>query len=324
MKRLKVFCFVLLVICGCEDSLGPLHVTMFYAPGGKGDRSWNDSGYMGLLESREKLGAKISEYAPVNDADAVDVVHHNLSLPLNNRRELVVTLAYTYTEIVNKLNCRLNGRKLLHFEERIDSCDNVKSVEYYTYAASFLAGVAAMKISETKKAAAIGGLRIPPVVEFIQGFKEGVEWAGGEVIEIQYIPANRDGFNNPEEGAIRAKKLYEKCDVVFPVAGSTGNGVIEYAKTLKDKYVIGVDTDQSWMGKNVVIGSVVKNLYKFIVQAAKEVEKDDFKGGHEIKGMDEGFSEFVVNELFADEITNELEQARQTAIEAEKAYVEKL
>jgi basic membrane protein A len=52
--------------------------------------------------------------------------------------------------------------------------------------------------------------------------------------------------------------MYEQgADIVYQVAGGTGLGVIQAAKQMR-RWAIGVDTDQSRLGPNAVLTSMVK------------------------------------------------------------------
>ena len=79
MRRILTLCAValmatLIVLPGCgggaptEDS-GALKVGMVFDVGGKGDKSFNDSAYRGLLHAADDFGVEHTEFEPGQDAD---------------------------------------------------------------------------------------------------------------------------------------------------------------------------------------------------------------------------------------------------------------
>jgi basic membrane protein A len=234
-------------------------------------------------------------------------------------RILIITIGSEFIGMVEDRTCLFNGRRILHLDQNLADCDGLKSVTFRTYAPSFLAGVAAMQVSTNKTAAALGGMDLPPVNEFMYGFKAGVEYAGGTVTYFDYIAEDFSGFNDPEKAKQLADQIYEDADVIIPVAGGSSVGVIDAAKEA-GLYTIGVDTDQSFLGIQVVIGSVTKNLMKTTSTTIIDLSHNEFLSGPVNTGMEEGGSDFVPNQFFADRFTDAVENARADAVAAEDVY----
>ncbi len=109
----------------------------------------------------------------------------------------------------------------------------------------------------------IGAIDIPVVRAFEVGFREGIEHVSPETpVTTNYISSLPDysGFNDPQNAFALAKKQYnDGVDVIFAVAGMSGNGVIR-AANVSGKFVIGVDSDQDHMAKGSILTSVMKRL----------------------------------------------------------------
>ena len=76
-----------------------------------------------------------------------------------------------------------------------------------------------------------------------------------------------------------ANKMYSSgCDVIFHAAGGAGYGVIEAAKEW-DKYVIGVDKDQSYLAPDNVLTSALKKVNVAISLVSKMAMDGDEIGG---------------------------------------------
>ena len=108
---------------------------------------------------------------------------------------------------------------------------------------SFLAGYYAGLMSESGIIGAVGGMDIPVINDFMVGYVQGAGEAGvpEENVLIQYA----GGWSDPAKGKELALTMYQQgADIVFQVAGGTGEGVF-YAAEEAGKWAIGVDSDQA-------------------------------------------------------------------------------
>jgi basic membrane protein A len=153
---------------------------------------------------------------------------------------------------------------------------NAAEVNFLPNEAAFLAGYIAAGISETGKVGVFGGIPVPGVTVFMDGYALGVErfnaenGAGVEV--LGWDPSTQTGlftfnFDNPADGQATASDLFDQgADTVFPVAGATSLGALDEAALRKaageSVRVIGVDYD--WVEvfgdrDRVILTSVVKD-----------------------------------------------------------------
>jgi basic membrane protein A and related proteins len=131
---------------------------------------------------------------------------------------------------------------------------NFVGLQYQEDQAGYLAGIVAASLSKDKSVAAIGGINlVPAVVRYIQGFEMGAKATNDKVkVHTGYVSTSdfTVAFNNPGEGKTYADQFLatNPSDVVFQVAGKTGNGVLESA-CAAGAIGIGVDVDQ-WLSLN--------------------------------------------------------------------------
>ena len=110
-------------------------------------------------------------------------------------------------------------------------------------------------MSKTGKVATYGGLNIPPVTIYMDGFWEGVQYYNKQnsknVKVLGWDEKNQKGgtFANSFTDANKGKQITQQfqqqgADIVFPVAGGTGVGSAAAAAASGGKLsVIWVDTD---------------------------------------------------------------------------------
>lgn len=151
-----------------------------------------------------------------------------------------------------------------------DAPDNVTGVGFRSNEASFLAGYVAAYKSKTGKIGFIGGMQGDVIDGFRVGFEAGARYYNEDIVVIAEWS---DSFTDKEKARDIAKGMFAKgCDVVFPAAGAAGQGAIEEAKS-QNKYAVGVDRDQSYLGEEVIITSVLKmadSAVEYVCLRAKE------------------------------------------------------
>jgi basic membrane protein A len=111
---------------------------------------------------------------------------------------------------------------------------NVFPMQFDTAQAAFLAGYLAAGYSHSGKVGTYGGLKIPPVTIFMDGFADGVAYYNQKhnksVQVLGWDKAKQDGsfandFASPPKGkAISDTLSAQGADVIMPVAGGTGLG----------------------------------------------------------------------------------------------------
>jgi basic membrane protein A len=134
---------------------------------------------------------------------------------------------------------------------------NVRELTYQTDEASFLAGYVAAGVTQTGKVGTFGGIAIPSVTIFMDGFVKGVEYYNaqkGTAVEVlgwdmeTQTGLFTEDFEAVDKGQqITQTLLDEGADVVMPVGGKIGLGAcaaIEAAGGADSGlYHIGVDKD---------------------------------------------------------------------------------
>jgi basic membrane protein A len=162
------------------------------------------------------------------------------------------------------------------------------ALSYQEDQAGYLAGMAAASASKTGTIGAIGGITLcGPCIRYIQGFKLGAESINPDiklvvswVTESDFVKA----FNDPVTGkSFGAQFLTQNpdVDVLFQVAGKTGNGVLDAACDA-GIWGIGVDVDQALSYPNAakcIITSATKSLALAVATDIKNIVAGTMKGG---------------------------------------------
>jgi basic membrane protein A len=166
-------------------------------------------------------------------------------------------------------------------------------LQYKEDQAGYLAGIVAGSLSEgkTKTIGAIGGINlVPAVVRYIQGYELGAKSIDPNInVKSAYVSTSDFGvaFNDPGTGKTFANQFIQTNhpDVLFQVAGKTGNGVLE-AACAAGIYGVGVDVDQ-WLSLsadttatyNCIVTSAEKHLSSSVEQTIQAIVAGTAAGG---------------------------------------------
>lgn len=199
---------------------------------------------------------------------------------LNEGCDVVITVGFGFTEDVHDLQYDYEGVRFICLDTEIeDPYYNVYSVTYDCYRAGFMAGYAAVKMGY-RSLGFLGGVAVPEVVNYGQGFVRGASQAAVELgiqenVSVVYGYANT--FAPDDIAYDMADGWYENgTEIIFSCGGSICEKVIQAANE-NGKKMIGVDTDQSGLG-TAVVTSAVKNVGFTVVDALTRVLNGEWDG----------------------------------------------
>lgn len=180
---------------------------------------------------------------------------------------------------------------------------NVLGQVYATDEAAFLAGYLAAGMSQTGILGTFGGINIPPVTIFMDGFVYGVDHYnaenGTDVTVLGWDTETREGlftnnFESLDDGRAYAQNLYDEgADIVLPVAGPVGLGSAALADELgtDQLMVIGVDADLHLSDPekgHVYLTSITKRMDATVRQVIEMTMNDQFEGGLIVGSLENG------------------------------------
>jgi len=259
----------LVSFAGAEGA--PLSVAVVVA-GGLGDRSFYDSANGGL----ERLKAEGFRGTVIECKEDASLFEQSL-IAAAESFDFVVAVGWEFWEPLEAVAPELPDSKFIFVDNELTGIDNVYAITYAENEGSFLVGYIAAKLSETGVIGAVGGEDNITINNFMAGYKQGAAYANPDIkVEISYTA----DYEDPAKGKEHALALYDKgADVIFQVAGKTGEGVFEAAKE-KGKYAIGVDSDQKYIAPDVIICSMIKEVGRSIYDAVtRYAESGIFPGG---------------------------------------------
>lgn len=250
------------------------HACMVTDTGGIDDRSFNASAWAGMQAAQ---GSVKSEYAPSTaEAD----YEPNLRAYVAKKCNFILAVGGLMGTATSKVAKENPTQQFAIVDSKLPET-NVFPMQFATEQAAFLGGYLAAGYSKSGKVATFGGLPIPPVTVFMDGFVDGVAYYNkAKSKNVQVLGWDKakqkgtfaDGFTDQNKGkAITNTFVAQGADVVFPVAGGVGLGAADVAKGSAGKVsIIWVDQDGCTSAAqycDVFLTTVVKNI-KDAVQTA--------------------------------------------------------
>ncbi len=263
--------------------------------GGVDDKSFNQTAFEGMQRAEEELGIKTKVLESQSDAD----FEPNINTFLNEGCDLIVTVGFLLGDATLAAAEANPDQKFaivdvdfFDFEAGEDiTLDNARELTFSTDQAAFLAGVLASGMSESGVLGTFGGINIPPVTIFENGFEAGMNWwnsEAGAAVELKgWSSAKQDGlftgdFEDLDKGKqVTQQLLDEGADVIMPVAGPVGLGAAEAARDA-GATMIWVDTDGCVSAADfcdLFLTSVQKKMDNAVFDTIKAALEDTFEGG---------------------------------------------
>jgi basic membrane protein A and related proteins len=268
------------------------HACMVTDTGGINDRSFNASAWAGLQAAKAQNSNINIEYTQSTaEADYTP----NLTAYAKKNCDLILAVGGLMGDATTAAAKANPAKKFAIIDAKIDQ-PNVFSMQFDTAQAGFLAGYLAAGMSKTGKVATYGGLKIPPVTIFMDGFVDGVKQydtaKGKNVVALGWDKDKQNGSfvpgQNPFTDQNAGKQISDAfvaqgADVILPVAGGTGLGTASAALASNGKYsVIWVDQDGCNSAQqycNVFLSTVVKNITDTVKDAAQKAADGSLQYG---------------------------------------------
>ncbi|UNX54197.1 BMP family ABC transporter substrate-binding protein [Georgenia sp. TF02-10] len=261
--------------------------------GGWDDQSFNQSAYEGLMRAKDELGIQESDAESQSDSD----YGPNVDAMVQEGCNLTIGVGFLLEDPIQSaaeanpdLNFALVDATFSDAENNPVEIDNAKPLVFNTAEAAYLGGYAAAGMSKTGKVATFGGIQIPSVSIFMDGFVDGVaKYNEDNGTDVQALGWDKEGqtgsFSGDFENQAAGQTLTEQfiaqgADVIMPVAGPVGLGAAAAAEQADGVMIVGVDSDwyESTDYGPIVLTSVVKEIGQAVYDTIEEGTAGDFTG----------------------------------------------
>jgi basic membrane protein A and related proteins len=293
--------------------------------GGVNDRGFNEFSINGLEQAEADLGITQRIYV----SNAAEDYLPNLSSACEDGHNLVIAVGFllapdTITVATDCPDSSFAG--VDHFYGTAgsgDGCDeggtcvvpNALGLLYPSEEAGYLAGIVAAMMSETGTISTVGGIKIPPVDNWIAGFQQGAYSVNPDITLLNAY--SQDFVDQAKCKEIALDQIAQGSDVVFQVAGQCGLGALD-AAAQEGVWGIGVDADQSFAGDHILT-SALKPLTASVYAVIQSVVDGTFQGGTNLSFSIVDYPDAELLAPFSPDVPQEVQDAVATAIEGLKS-----
>lgn len=296
--------------------------------GGVDDRSFNQTAFEGLQQAADEVGFEAKALESETEAD----FEPNIQANIDDGCNLIVTVGFLLGD-ATAAAAEANPDQdfaIVDYDysqeggDSADEFDNVRELTFSTDQAAFLAGYVAAATTETDKVGTYGGINIPTVTIFMEGFQAGIEYYNEEndanVELLGWDSANPDGglftgdFENQANGRSTTESLIEDgADIIMPVAGPVGLGSIEAIEAGGgDQRLIWVDTDGCVSVEescDMFLTSVMKNMDVAVYDTTTAAADGNFEGGLYTGTLENEGVDIAPFHEFDDQVPDEVKSA---------------
>lgn len=266
--------------------------------GGWDDKSFNESAFNGLQEAVELMGVNAQTAESSSDGD----FGPNVNAMVAEGCDLVIGVGFLLEEATGGAALENPDVSFALVDSGFTTeSDNARPLLFNTAEAAFLAGYVAGGMTETGVVATFGGLPIPSVQIFMDGFYDGVmaynEANGADVEVLGWDKDAQTGsFSNSFDDQAQGQQLAngfinQGADIIMPVAGPVGLGAAAAAQSAGDVWIIGVDSD--WYESasefsSIILTSVLKDIDVSVLDTIADVATGEFSSEPYIGTLENG------------------------------------
>jgi basic membrane protein A len=244
--------------------------------GGFDDKGFNQTALKGQTDAAEQFGIQTAQVESTGDEQYADNINQMVQQNCNE----ITTVGFLLgdaTLAAAKKNPDIDFAIVDFAYDKAPK--NLKGLTYQTDQPSYLAGYLAAGMTQSGIIGTFGGLPIPTVTIFMEGFRQGVEKYNednGTDVKLLGWDGKDGSFTEDFEDKTKGQSVGEQligqgADILFPVAGPAGLGGLQAAKDA-GAHAIWVDTDgyESTEYGDILYTSVMKGMDVSVTEAIKE------------------------------------------------------
>ena len=277
-----VLCMVLAFGTTAFAAKDTVKIGMVTDVGGVNDKSFNQTSWEGLQALAEEDDTfEVNYLESKTDAD----YQTNINTFIDEEYDLIICVGYMLADATREAAEDNPDQLFAIIDDSSIDLPNVACLMFAQEQASYLVGLVAGSVTQTKTVGYVQGMVSDSMNLFGIGFISGVQEVCPDATVLQY---NANNFGDIAGGSTAAKDMITKgADVIYQAAGGTGIGVIN-ACDEEGIWAIGVDTDQAPLAPEHVITSAMKRVDVASQDISKAVAEGKFVAGVHLYDLSNG------------------------------------
>jgi basic membrane protein A and related proteins len=271
--------------------------------GGINDKSFNQSAWEGMQQAASaNPNVTVKYLQSTSQSDYVP----NINTFIGQKCGVIVTVGFLMADATKAAAQKNADAKFAIVDNAYaPTIPNVDALVFNTVQDGFLGGYLAAGMTKTGKVATFGGMQLPTVTIYMDGFWDGVQYYNKQhKTNVQVLGWNEQtqkgsftgDFTNQTKGQTTTQTfIQEGADIIFPVAGNVGLGAAKAVQTADasggNVNMLWVDTDGCVSAAQYCkyfISSVTKGIQAAVKTAVLNAQSGSFKGGNYIGTLANG------------------------------------
>lgn len=289
-------------------------VALILDRGGKDDKSFNASAFAGMNRAEKELKLTF-KYVEATDDNAYASIMRSFA---QKKFDLVIGIGVAQMDSVKKVASEFPD---VHFAivDAAVNAPNIRSLMFKEHEGSYLVGAAAAMTSKSGKIGFMGGMDIPLIRRFEMGYLAGAKQINPKVeLVSNFVGITSEAWNNPTKAKELALAQYSKgVDVIYTAAGASSMGLFDAAEE-KQKFAIGVDSNQNWVKPGHILTSMLKRVDVAVFETCKLSMSGKFSGGEIYYGLENSGVDYAVDQynekVFPDSVRKKLDALKKDII----------
>ena len=295
-----------------EGETGKVYNVCNLANGNLGDKSFFDSAEAGLKELQDAGRIKYNTIEMGGSTeDQAKWQSYLEEVSASGEYDIIICGTYQMPDYLKNVAEAYPDQKYIIYDDTTYQLPNVLNLSYKQNDLGYLVGVFAgsltkdtsfANINEDNVIGFVGGVDSPVINDFLYGYILGAQSVNPDVkVDTRYV----GNYIDPAKGKELAESMINdnNCDVIWGVAGNSGNGAVEAAQETGKAYFIGVDSDQEVTFSEelaaITLTSGLKNVNKSLIWVFDELDAgNEHWGEHVTLGINEGGVGMVTDKNF--------------------------
>jgi len=291
------------------------------------DRGFNQSAWEGAQSGGEAVGLEAQYIATSQESEHQPAIAAYLDQPC----QIIVTVSFALTDATAAAAAENPDQQFAIVDVAYTPpIPNVRGLVFDSAQSSFLAGYLAAGMSQTGVVGVYGGVKIPPVTLFMDGYAQGIdhynEINGTDVQLLGWDFESQDGtFVGNFEDAARGKQIAETmiqqdADVIFGLGGGPDFGAAEAIKSEGAGEVMMIWPNHDGCIAipdfcDVILTTVEKDVEVLVDQAVRDAGEGTFAGGTYVGTLENGGVGLSPFHEFEEDVPQELKDELQAITE---------
>ena len=328
----------LTVLVGCsgeeaaQSADKAVYNVAYVVNGNLGDKSFFDSAEAGLEEllAAGRITLNTIEMGGTEE-DQASWLPTLYEVADSGEYDIIICGTYQMPDYLKEVATAYPDQRFIIFDDNtyVGANENVMNITYKqndmgyligTFAACMTADTNLERINPEAVVGFIGGVDSPVINDFLIGFIEGAQAVNPDIkIDTRYTNNYVDTAIAKEYGLSMIND--NGCDIIWGVAGNSGNGGCEAALETGKAWFIGVDSDQELTFSEdlaaITLTSGLKNIGASLIWTIDELDEGRTYFGQEVNlGIAEGGVGFVSDKNYDKYASEETKATVQGALDA--------